>query len=106
MAWCSLFLALPEEKRAKGRMARIVPNHSAFTKRHDSRVTFSSSRNVVSLVKMRAYFGGGGCGGGRSELNISTAASHLPSGCLRTIVTNLPESLTEPGAPGGVIVIV
>jgi hypothetical protein len=37
------------------------------------------------------YFGGGG---GRSELNISTAASHLSSGCLRTIVTNLPESLT------------
>jgi hypothetical protein len=48
---------------------KIVPNHSAFGKRNDSRVTFSSSRNAVSLVKMRAYFVGGGCGGGRSELN-------------------------------------
>jgi hypothetical protein len=45
---------------------------------------------------MGAYFGGG-CGSGRSELNISTAANHLPSGCLHTIVTNLPESLTGPG---------
>jgi hypothetical protein len=30
-------------------MARIVPNPSAFEKRNDSRVTFSSSRNAVSL---------------------------------------------------------
>jgi hypothetical protein len=55
-------------------------------------------------VYLRVYFGGGG--GGRSELNISTAQSQLPSRCLRTTVTNFPESLTGPGAPGGVIVIV
>ena len=61
-------------------------------------------RNAASFVKCAAYFGGGGAG--RSELNISTAQSHLPSGCLRTTVTNLPASLTGPGAPAGVIVIV
>jgi hypothetical protein len=56
-----------------------------------------------SRVYLCVYFGGGS---GRSELNISTAPSHLPSRCLRTTVTNLPESLTGAGAPGGVIVIV
>jgi hypothetical protein len=35
-------------------MARIVPNHSAFEKRNDSRVTLSSSRNAVSFSSERA----------------------------------------------------
>jgi hypothetical protein len=34
-----LFLAVPRAKRLKGCMARIVPNHWAFGKRNDSRVT-------------------------------------------------------------------
>jgi hypothetical protein len=34
-------------------MARIVPNHSAFRNRNDSRVTLSSSRNAVSFSSAR-----------------------------------------------------
>ena len=49
------------------------------------------------------YFEGGTAG--RSELNMSTAISHFPSACLRKTSTNLPESLTGLGAPGGSIVI-
>jgi hypothetical protein len=51
-AW-SLFPALPREKRSKGCMARIVPDHSAFRKRNDSRVTLSSSRGAVNFSSAR-----------------------------------------------------
>ena len=43
-----------------------------------------------------AYFGRSAAG--RSELNISTATSHRPSGYLRRTVTNLPEFLNRPQA--------
>jgi hypothetical protein len=42
-----------EEKRSKGCMARIVPNHSAFWKRNEARVTFSSSRNALTFSSAR-----------------------------------------------------
>jgi hypothetical protein len=46
---------LPVEGQAlNGRMARIVPNPSAFGKRNDSRVTLSSSRNAVSFSSARS----------------------------------------------------
>jgi hypothetical protein len=46
---CGGSVLLREAKRVKDCMARIVPNHSAFWKRNDSRVTRSSSRNAVSF---------------------------------------------------------
>ena len=41
--------AVASGKRLKAHTARIVPNHSAFRKRNDSRVTLSSSKNAVSF---------------------------------------------------------
>jgi hypothetical protein len=49
-------------------------------------------------------YGAGGAAG-RSELNMSTAINHLPSGCFRRISTYFPVSLMGAGAPGGAIVI-
>jgi len=37
------------DKRAKGSMASIVPNYSAFGKRNDAPVALLSSRNAVSF---------------------------------------------------------
>src|SRR6266513_2728407 len=50
---CGGSVPLREAKRLKGCTATIVPNHSAFRKRNDSRVTFSSSRNAVSFSSDR-----------------------------------------------------
>jgi hypothetical protein len=42
----------------------------------------------------------GGPGGGESELNIATEASHLPPSCLRRTTRYLPISFTGSGRPG------
>ncbi len=43
----------PIHMKPKGCTARIVPDHSTFRKRNDSRVTLSSSRNAVSFSSAR-----------------------------------------------------
>jgi hypothetical protein len=50
---CGGSVPLRGEKRVKGCMARIVPNHSAFWKRNDSRMLFQV-RETLSIFHRRA----------------------------------------------------
>jgi hypothetical protein len=93
--------------RAKARAASPLQRHVRRLSVIGSETQTHPPRPIACKVSQRQpcpYLGGGAAG--RSELNMSTAASHRPSLCLCRIVTNLPESLTGPGAPGGTIVMV